>query len=218
MAGTRMLSESEPTPVIAISSASSRQGVGARVAVGGSCVGSGNGWSARFSRAPSGRVAAASQARGRGIDAAATSVSRDARVVARRASAISSAVSSRGSISRRSIGASVSVSNALSGFSAPATGGAFDHQHQVLDADAVGAGLVVAGLVRQDHAALERRGAELGDARRAFVHRQIAADAVAGAVVEIEPGLPTATGARTNRAARRWCRRETPRARSRCGP
>ena len=32
--------------------------------------------------------------------------------------------------------------------------------------------------------------AELGDARRALVHRQIAADAVAGAVIEIEPGLP----------------------------
>ena len=32
--------------------------------------------------------------------------------------------------------------------------------------------------------------AELGDARRAFVHRQIAADAVAGAVVEVEAGLP----------------------------
>ena len=32
--------------------------------------------------------------------------------------------------------------------------------------------------------------AELGDARRPFVHRQIAADAVAGAVVEVEAGLP----------------------------
>ena len=106
--------------------------------------------------------------------------------------AISSAVSSCGTISRRSIGASVSVSKALSGFSAPATGGPSDHQHQVLDADAVGAGLVVAGLVREDHAALERGGAELGDARRALVHRQIAADAVAGAVVEIERRPPTA--------------------------
>src|SRR5207302_4392201 len=55
---------------------------------------------------------------------------------------------------------------------------------------AVGAALIVAGLVRKDHAALERRGAELGDARRALVHREIAADAVAGAVVEIEPLRP----------------------------
>ena len=110
----------------------------------------------------------------------------------RRARRSRPASSSSASISRGSIGASVSVSNALSGFSPPAIVGAFDHQHQVLDADAVGAGFVIAGLVRQDHAALERRGAELGDARRPFVHRQIAADAVAGAVVEVEAGLPTA--------------------------
>src|SRR5262249_19685963 len=55
---------------------------------------------------------------------------------------------------------------------------------------AVGAGFVVAGLVRQDHAGLERRGAELGDAGRSFVHREIAADAVAGAVVEVESLRP----------------------------
>ena len=52
------------------------------------------------------------------------------------------------------------------------------------------AGLVVARLVRQDHARLERRGAELRQPLRPLVHREIAADAVAGAVVEIEPGLP----------------------------
>src|SRR5262249_4056301 len=56
--------------------------------------------------------------------------------------------------------------------------------------DAVFAGLVVPGLVRQDHAALERGAAELGDARRALVHREIAADAVPGAVVEVEAMLP----------------------------
>ena len=120
------------------------------------------------------------------------------------------------SISRRSIGASVSVSNAFIGFSAPAMSAA-DHQLEVLDPDAEGVGLVVAGLVGQDHAALQRRGAELGDPRRAFVHREIAADAVAGAVVEIEAGLPQRIAAPAYRAARRWCRRETPRARSRCG-
>ena len=99
-------------------------------------------------------------------------------------------MSRRLSISRRSIGASVSVSKAFSGFSAPAGAGACDHQHQVLDADAVGGGFVIARLVRQDHAAAERDRPQFGDARRAFVHRQVAADAVAGAVVEIEPGLP----------------------------
>ena len=91
---------------------------------------------------------------------------------------------------RVSIGTSVNVSKALSGFSAPATGARFRHQHQILDADAVGVGAVIAGLVGQDHAALERRAAELGDARRPFVHREVAADAVAGAVIEIEPGAP----------------------------
>jgi len=47
-------------------------------------------------------------------------------------------VSIEATISRRSIGASVSVSKALSGFSAPGTVAAH-HQHQVLDADAVAA-------------------------------------------------------------------------------
>ena len=48
---------------------------------------------------------------------------------------------------RRSIGASVSVSKPIIGRSPPATFGRLRHQHQVLDADAVGAFLVVAGLV-----------------------------------------------------------------------
>ena len=64
------------------------------------------------------------------------------------------------------------------------------HQLQVLDADAVVAGAVVAGLVGDDHAGAERYGAGLGDALRAFVHRQKAADAVARAMVEVEAGLP----------------------------
>src|SRR4029078_13349421 len=68
--------------------------------------------------------------------------------------------------------------------------GARAHQHQVLDADAVSPGFVVAGLVPKDHAALERDPAELGNARRAFVHRQVAADAVPGTVVEVEAARP----------------------------
>ena len=63
-------------------------------------------------------------------------------------------------------------------------------EHEVLDADAVLAGLVVARLIRQDHARLERLSAELRQPLRPLVDREVAADAVAGAVVEIEPGLP----------------------------
>ena len=62
MAGTRMVSESELTPVMAISSASSGHGVrGAAICADGSCCGSSNGRDVQ-SR-PSGRVAASSQAR-----------------------------------------------------------------------------------------------------------------------------------------------------------
>jgi cytochrome P450 len=64
------------------------------------------------------------------------------------------------------------------------------HQDEVLDADAVGAGLVVARLVGQDHAGLKRRAADLGDALRPLVHGQIAADPVPGAVVEVEADGP----------------------------
>ncbi len=49
----------------------------------------------------------------------------------------------------------------------------FADQDQVLDADAVGAGAVIARFVGQDHAALERCAAELGNARRSLVHRQV---------------------------------------------
>jgi hypothetical protein len=65
-----------------------------------------------------------------------------------------------------------------------------DNQFQVFDPDAVGVGLVIAGLVGQDHAAPQRCGAELGNSRRTLMHRQIAADAMAGAVLEIDAGLP----------------------------
>src|SRR5690606_2545614 len=70
------------------------------------------------------------------------------------------------------------------------------HEHQILYPDAVFAGLVIAGLVREDHAGeqfLLRPGlpaARLGDALRPFVNGEEAADSVAGAVRVIEPGLP----------------------------
>src|SRR3546814_11601934 len=59
---------------------------------------------------------------------------------------------------------------------------------EIFDADAEGARLVIAGLVREDHAGVQRllgprlsaRG--LGDALRPLMHRQIGADAVAGAM------------------------------------
>src|SRR6266478_3857201 len=67
----------------------------------------------------------------------------------------------------------------------------FPHYYQILDADAVFAGLVVAGLVRTDHAGLQGlRGAARRDALRSLMHRQIRADAVAGAVAVIEAGIP----------------------------
>src|SRR6185437_543317 len=65
-----------------------------------------------------------------------------------------------------------------------------DHQHQVFDSNAVGCRFIITGLVRQNHAAPEGDHAEFRYARRAFVNRQIAADPVAGAMIEVEPGLP----------------------------
>ena len=69
---------------------------------------------------------------------------------------------------------------------------AIPDQEQVLEADAVFAGLVVTGLVRDDHAGLQRlvATAEGRDPLRAFVDVQIAADAVAGAVRVIEADCP----------------------------
>src|SRR3546814_15433965 len=65
-----------------------------------------------------------------------------------------------------------------------------DLRRQVLDADAVGAGLVVAGLVGDDHARPPRhRVAQLRDPLRAFVDVQVAADALAGAVIVVEAVL-----------------------------
>ena len=64
-------------------------------------------------------------------------------------------------------------------------------QQQILDPDAVGAGEVVARLVGQDHAGLDGHGQSAWmDAAGALVHAKIAADAMAGAMIVIEPGLP----------------------------
>ena len=65
-------------------------------------------------------------------------------------------------------------------------------EDQVLDANAVGTAPVIARLVREDHAGLQRHRASLGDALRTLVDREEGADAVAGAVVVIEPGFPQA--------------------------
>ena len=65
------------------------------------------------------------------------------------------------------------------------------YDHQVLDADAVGAGLVVARLVRDDHPGQERLAVgRFRDALRPFVHPEIAADPVSRPVVVVEPLLP----------------------------
>src|SRR3954447_23248062 len=62
---------------------------------------------------------------------------------------------------------------------------------EVLDADAVSVGLVIAGFIRHDHAGQQglcvRR---LRDALRPLMHRQITADPVPGAVVVIETLFP----------------------------
>ena len=99
------------------------------------------------------------------------------------------------SISSRSIGAKVSVSKPSSCLLRALDLDRHD-QHQILDADAIFAGLVIAGLVGEDHAGLERlvaaglAAADRRDALRPFVHREEAADAMAGAVGVIEPGRP----------------------------
>jgi hypothetical protein len=70
------------------------------------------------------------------------------------------------------------------------------HQHQILDADAVLACLVIARLVRQDHAFeqfLRSPGLpalRLGNALGPFVDRKKAADAVPGAMGIVEPRRP----------------------------
>ena len=65
------------------------------------------------------------------------------------------------------------------------------YHHQILDADAEGAGLVEARLVGTDHARhqlLHHR--LLGNILRPFMHRQIRSHAMAGAVVVIEANDP----------------------------
>ena len=57
----------------------------------------------------------------------------------------------------------------------------------------------------------------LGDAVRALVHREIAADAVAGAVIVVEPACHSAS-APARRAASRWCRPGSAPWRGRYGP
>src|SRR3546814_6901490 len=61
----------------------------------------------------------------------------------------------------------------------------------LFDADAVFARLVIARLVGKDHARLQRLvPAGRRDPLRPFVHRKEAADAVAGAMREIEADIP----------------------------
>ena len=61
---------------------------------------------------------------------------------------------------------------------------------QVLDADAEAAGPIVAGLVGQDHAGQQFLRRQAGDALRPLMHREIGADAMAGAVGVVGAGLP----------------------------
>ena len=68
--------------------------------------------------------------------------------------------------------------------------GALFDDDEVFDADAIVAGFVIAGLVGEDHARLERSRADFGDPLRAFMHGEIGADAMARAVIEIEARVP----------------------------
>ena len=62
---------------------------------------------------------------------------------------------------------------------------------QVLDPDAVGAFLVIARLVGHDHPRLQGHEVrQFGDTLRAFVHTEIRADAVTGAVVVVQALKP----------------------------
>ncbi len=63
-------------------------------------------------------------------------------------------------------------------------------QHEIFQPDAVLALAVKPGLVGQDHAGLELDAAEARQALRRLMHREIAADPMPGAVIEIEPGRP----------------------------
>ena len=93
------------------------------------------------------------------------------------------------SISERSIGASVRVSNPYISRSAPAIAlGSTTTRFSILMPQC--AGVIIARLVGQDHARLQRRRTELRDALRPLVHGEIGADAMPRAVVEIEPGAP----------------------------
>src|SRR5438067_5844688 len=73
---------------------------------------------------------------------------------------------------------------------------ALANEDQILDADAVFAGFVIAGLVGDDHPGLQRfvaaglRAADGRNALRPFMDGEEAADAVAGAVGVIEARLP----------------------------
>ena len=67
---------------------------------------------------------------------------------------------------------------------------AFFDENEVFDANAPLACFVKAGLIGQHHAGFERGDAGFGDALGAFMDGEVGADAVAGAVVEIEPDVP----------------------------
>ena len=107
-------------------------------------------------------------------------------------------VSSAGSISARSIGQQRQRLEAEH-----VEGSAGDlarlDKDEILDPDAVFARLVIAGLVGEHHRRaqrLHRRAAGVigrGNALRAFVHREIGADAVAGAMGIVEAGFPERT-------------------------
>ena len=64
------------------------------------------------------------------------------------------------------------------------------HQHKVLDPDAEGPFAVIARLIGQDHAGFQHHIASAGQPLRSFMDGKVAADTMAGPMVEILPGQP----------------------------
>ncbi len=66
-----------------------------------------------------------------------------------------------------------------------------EYRHQILNPNPIFPGFIIARLIGNDHARFQRRiAAALGNPLRSFMHIEETANAVAGAVLVIKPGLP----------------------------
>ena len=137
----------------------------------------------------------------------------------RRARPSSASSSSARWIRSRSIGASVSVSKPNRLRSPAGRHLRCSDRHRILDADAVGSRLVVAGLVPTmipGCSAMPAR--QVRDPLRSFVDTEVIADAVAGPVDGRRGRRATSPGGPAHPVASRWCRAESAPPRSQCVP